>query len=669
MGKKNRKARASATETEGSFTKTQKRDMMVLVHQLLDKCRRPPSTSAGKLWEEHMEIREIVEKLRKMQEGFTLNHYNRADHFKGFMTWVEQHGVDTSNVEVYNFPETGYGLRATKDIPMDSPFLTVPRKLMMTVASAKDSIIGPFVEQDQILQAMPNVVIALHLLCERLLPSAFWEPYIKILPDCFSTPLYFTTEDMKELKGSPALNDAMSQYRNIARQYAYFFKEFQTSSEAMKLPMKNSFCFDDYRWAVSAVMTRQNQIPTPDGEQVTNALIPLWDMSNHSNGQITTDFNLKKNSSECYALRNFSKADQIFIFYGRRSNAEFLLHSGFIPSDNQSDRIGIKLGISKNDSLYVMKAEMLARVGLMPSRGFALHVGTGTERFGGIDPDLLAFLRIFHLNEDELKARLVGKKARVLLPKLGHCDSPVNKDNEVKVWTFLENRVNLLLKAYPGTMQDDADKLKSDKLSFNQKEAVKLRMNERIILENTVNYAKKQKVAAETNIKEDYSLDAEVDETMLSEFNQVHGDPLDAMLAQNGCTDTCCDHQYPVSLEQARKAVPQNISDISDISLAQPATIETVHSNVYMGTDPRNVNTEQIKNNMDNKENECEKPKDNLEHTKGAVVLTEVKQEKNDSKKVGSVSNGVVKCDTLGNGSDIKHGSDIKNGNDIKSPT
>lgn len=41
-----------------------------------------------------------------------------------------------------------------------------------------------------------------------------------------------------------------------------------------------------HRWAVSSVMTRQNQIPTVDGSRVTLALIPLWDMCNHTNGLV-----------------------------------------------------------------------------------------------------------------------------------------------------------------------------------------------------------------------------------------------------------------------------------------------------------------------------------------------------------------------------------------------
>lgn len=55
---------------------------------------------------------------------------------------------------------------------------------------------------------------------------------------------------------------------------------------------------------------------------------------------------------------------QIYIFYGTRSNAEFVIHSGFFFEDNAHDRVKIKLGVSKSERLYAMKAEVLARAGI-----------------------------------------------------------------------------------------------------------------------------------------------------------------------------------------------------------------------------------------------------------------------------------------------------------------
>lgn len=65
-----------------------------------------------------------------------------------------------------------------------------------------------------------------------------------------------------------------------------------------------------------------------------------------------------------YALSFLFAASQIYIFYGTRSNAEFVIHSGFFFDNNSHDRVKIKLGVSKSDRLYAMKAEVLARAGI-----------------------------------------------------------------------------------------------------------------------------------------------------------------------------------------------------------------------------------------------------------------------------------------------------------------
>lgn len=97
-------------------------------------------------------------------------------------------------------------------------------------------------------------------------------------------------------------------------------------------------------WAVSTVMTRQNSIPrlvsmssgdeNEDGEgsgtQPTPALIPLWDLANHTEGVVTTSFNPDTNRIEGAALMDCDKGDQIFIYYGARNNTNFLVHNGSV---------------------------------------------------------------------------------------------------------------------------------------------------------------------------------------------------------------------------------------------------------------------------------------------------------------------------------------------------
>uniref|UniRef100_A0A8B9FPZ0 protein-histidine N-methyltransferase n=1 Tax=Amazona collaria TaxID=241587 RepID=A0A8B9FPZ0_9PSIT len=494
MGKKSRvKTQKSGT---GATATVPPKEMLNLISELLQKCSSP-TPGPGKEWEEYVQIRSLVEKIRKKQKGLSVVFDGkRDDYFPELMKWATENGASTEGFEIANFEEEGFGLKATREIKAEELFLWVPRKLLMTVESAKNSVLGSLYSQDRILQAMGNITLAFHLLCERANPNSFWLPYIQTLPSEYDTPLYFEEDEVQYLQSTQAIHDVFSQYKNTARQYAYFYRVIQTS----KLPLKDSFTYDDYRWAVSSVMTRQNQIPTEDGSRVTLALIPLWDMCNHTNGlvfifpsdpkklisegKITTGYNLEDDRCECVALQDFKAGEQIYIFYGTRSNAEFVIHSGFFFDNNSHDRVKIKLGVSKSDRLYAMKAEVLARAGIPTSSVFALH---STEP--PISAQLLAFLRVFCMSEEELKEHLIGERAIDKIFTLGNSEFPISWDNEVKLWTFLEARASLLLKTYKTTVEDDRSFLETHDLTTHAIMAIKLRSGEKEILEKAVKSA------------------------------------------------------------------------------------------------------------------------------------------------------------------------------------
>ncbi|XP_068607984.1 actin-histidine N-methyltransferase [Brachionichthys hirsutus] len=477
MGKKSRvKIQKSGS---GAGAVAPPKELMNLISELLQKCSSA-APSAGREWEEYIQIRGLVEKIRKKQKGMSaVFEGSREDSFPDLMSWAQENGASCDCFTVTNFGTEGFGLRATRDIKAEELFLWIPRKMLMTVESAQNSVLGPLCSQHRILQAMGNVTLAFHLLCERADPDTFWLPYIRSLPQEYDTPLYCQQAEVQLLLGTQAMQDILNQYKNTARQYAYFYKLFQTHPAASKLPLKDNFTFDDYRWAVSSVMTRQNQIPTEDGSQVTLALIPLWDMCNHTTGLITTGYNLEDDRCECVALQDYKENEQIYIFYGTRSNAEFVIHNGFFYQDNIHDRVKIKLGVSKSERLYAMKAEVLARAGIPASCIFALHCNEPP-----ISSQLLAFLRVFCMTEEELKECLLGDQAASKISTLGNSDFPVSWENEIKLWTFLENRTALLLKTYKTTSEEDRSTLEKPDLSLRSCMVIQLRLAEKQILEN-----------------------------------------------------------------------------------------------------------------------------------------------------------------------------------------
>lgn len=56
--------------------------------------------------------------------------------------------------------------------------------------------------------------------------------------------------------------------------------------------------------------TRQNMIPV-DEKTVQVALIPIWDMCNHTDGKITTYYDLPTQMCESRAVKDFKKGEQV----------------------------------------------------------------------------------------------------------------------------------------------------------------------------------------------------------------------------------------------------------------------------------------------------------------------------------------------------------------------
>ncbi|NXG07241.1 SETD3 methyltransferase, partial [Sakesphorus luctuosus] len=227
MGKKSRvKTQKSGT---GATATVSPKEMLNLISELLQKCSSPPP-GPGKEWEEYVQIRSLVEKIRKKQKGLSVVFDGkRDDYFPELIKWATENGASTEGFEISNFEEEGFGLKATREIKAEELFLWVPRKLLMTVESAKNSVLGSLYSQDRILQAMGNITLAFHLLCERANPNSFWLPYIQTLPSEYDTPLYFEEDEVQYLQSTQAIHDVFSQYKNTARQYAYFYKVIQVS--------------------------------------------------------------------------------------------------------------------------------------------------------------------------------------------------------------------------------------------------------------------------------------------------------------------------------------------------------------------------------------------------------------------------------------------------------
>lgn len=327
---------------------------------------------------------------------------------------------------------------------------------------------------------MSHIRLSFSLIIEKLNAQSKWKPYLDILPEKFRTVLYFTPTEMKELQGTSAYSVALKQVKFIAAQYAFLYKYLMVAIENHPRveELRNNFTYELYRWAVSVVMTRQNIIPHEDGTR-DSVLIPLWDMANHVNGIINTQYNDESRQIESFCLDDFETGQQVTMAYGNRSNQDFLIHNGFVYPQNENKELSIKLSLSKSDALFDDRVKLLEKLSLQPAGNFQVSPAFSNE--------LIAFVRVFNMSKEQINTWLQAENTKDLLkPEL-----PLEVAFQKKIIQFLLIRIKILLKAFPTTFEEDAELLKEN-LSKNKKMLVQYRMLEKNILHEVLSTLEEQ---------------------------------------------------------------------------------------------------------------------------------------------------------------------------------
>ncbi|XP_055544926.1 actin-histidine N-methyltransferase [Wyeomyia smithii] len=488
------------------------------------------TANVNEQFKQFQEMYSVLERIRKVESELKLKTNNgkpRQANIEAFCRWASEHGCGFDGVKISEFSGFELGLEATRDFIIGEPFVTVPRKLIFSVTA--DSKIPDIMKDIPVMmvQNLSNLMLALLLIVERFQPNSVWKPYLDVLPDRYSTVLYFSPADMAELKGTSAFGPAMNQCKNIARQYGFIKKFIQTKTALLK----DNFTYDLYCWAASTVMTRQNLIPVNLAENdalnavsgstsVTNGstaeaapvagsiedsnaaigtgefgtspmLIPFWDMANHVNGEITTGYNELLQQVESLALKDFRKGEQIFIHYGSRNNADFLVHNGFVYPDNANSNVSLQLGLNTTDELFEQRKQLLEVLKLPTTGEFTINRGPAF-----ISPELLGFARVFNMTKDQLAHWIEQKEVDTV--QLLDSSYKLEGDLQQKVWKFLSIRLQLMLRMSGTTLEQDETLLANQgqkgtpKLGHIRTMLVQFRVVEKKVITEVLEYCKQK---------------------------------------------------------------------------------------------------------------------------------------------------------------------------------
>ncbi|KAL7046055.1 hypothetical protein ACKWTF_002463 [Chironomus riparius] len=474
MGKKNEKSR-------GKLSQNKRNELKILSDAILLKSREM-SNDPNHEFEIYNEIYNLLERIIKVESEVKLPFKSSRSEktIENFIDWCANEGAKFDKIELKNIPDYGLGLVSKKSLKEGEIFIVIPDNMIFSYSKIENSI--PDVLKQKIFSDCPlsenmsNVKLALALMIERMNSQSKFKPYFDVLPNKFSTVLYYTPTEMKELQGTLAFTSALKQVKYIIAQYAFLYKYIMVATnenDSVMEELRDNFTYEFYRWAVSCVMTRQNIIPKNDDIN-ESVLIPAWDMANHTNGDINTQFNNETHQIESFSMKNFQVGEQVTIAYGNRSNLDFLIHNGFVFKENTNTDLFVKLNLNKSDPLFEDRLLLLKRIGLNDHQNYKISPELSDE--------LLGFIRVFNMSEEQLTDWL--KAEEIDVKDLLKQNLDFGKSFEIKIFQSLLIRVKILLKLYPTQLNDDIALLNSGNLSKIKLMLVQYRVIEKTILVN-----------------------------------------------------------------------------------------------------------------------------------------------------------------------------------------
>jgi histone-lysine N-methyltransferase SETD3 len=346
-----------------------------------------PPGNANELWKEHLRIRETLETVSSQQSAWKKS--DRKEPLPAFNQWAQEVGIVVDGLRIED-SDYGLCLVTEQSLTSDSVVLTVPHSVILSSDYAqRNETLKAILENDEMTRVMGNVGLVIILAYEILSENTMWRPYLNVLPSTFTTPIFYSPEDLQKLRPSPVFEDALNMYRSVARQFVYFllriFGEKSTSiiknnKRSSTAPFAKSpftlqnFTFEFYRWCVSAVSTRINMIPSAvefrNGEpKMIPSLIPFADFANHDhriNSAGTIFYRVDSSAAHLQLHKDLQAKEEVHIYYGVRTNLKFLLHNGFVPPlPNIDNNYELRIGMPKTTE-SARKRDALRHKGIHP---------------------------------------------------------------------------------------------------------------------------------------------------------------------------------------------------------------------------------------------------------------------------------------------------------------
>ncbi|KAB8304688.1 hypothetical protein EYC80_004053 [Monilinia laxa] len=297
-----------------------------------------------------------------------------TEEIRNLVEWATTSGAYLHpNVEVYKDAITGLSFRAQQAIPPQTSIARCSYKISLSYLNAigiysqfPSTELFPAEFLETLKQDDPNIIGHFFLVQQYLKgEQSLWWEYIKLLPqpndlESLGVPILWPEADQRFLAGTnaePPLGKREQMWRDQWKKGVVLLRE---------LPNHKEYSYALYQWAATIFDSRSFRPSlticpealdesSPDtilnldhiGNDRFSVLYPLVDIGNHNGiNQVEWRKDIVSNSFCLVHSAGVSQGDQIYNYYGNKSNSELLLGYGFILPPNDfvnRDIVNLKL--------------------------------------------------------------------------------------------------------------------------------------------------------------------------------------------------------------------------------------------------------------------------------------------------------------------------------------
>ncbi|KAK9143557.1 hypothetical protein Syun_012957 [Stephania yunnanensis] len=199
---------------------------------------------------------------------------------QSFLQWLHANGVELRGCNIKRCgPVRGHGLFHSQN-RSDGVLLVVPLDLAITpMRVLQDPCSGPkcraMFDEGEVDD---RFLMILFLTLERVRKNSSWKPYLDMLPNTFGNPLWFTDDELLELKGTSLFRASELQKKKLFSLYEDKVKDLVV--ELLDGELEREMQFEDFLWANSIFWTRALNIPFPHSYVFPQ--MPKEDETSHS---------------------------------------------------------------------------------------------------------------------------------------------------------------------------------------------------------------------------------------------------------------------------------------------------------------------------------------------------------------------------------------------------